>query len=83
MSEHGHEAGTVRWFTPTTDARDAWVAWVTERPACVRKVAERFPPWTLWRLDMLDGQGKPTGPSCSSSSRGPSRPMCARRWRPR
>ena len=38
--------------TPEQEA--AWKEWVAERPPNVRAVAERFDPWTLYRL-------KPTG----------------------
>lgn len=32
----------------------SWTRWVKSRPVAVREVAERFPPWELFRL-------KPTG----------------------
>ena len=35
---------------PDEDARREWRAWMAERPSAVRAVAERFNPWTLYRL---------------------------------
>jgi hypothetical protein len=40
----------ARWYEPTPDNIAAWNAWVTERPERVRQVAERFTPWTLYRM---------------------------------
>jgi hypothetical protein len=48
----------ANWYEPTPDAREAWRQWVAERPPVVREVAERFPPWTLYRLH--DPEGNPT-----------------------
>lgn len=35
---------------PNDEARRAWEEWVAERPDAVRAVAERFDPWTVYRL---------------------------------
>ena len=40
----------ARFREPTPEERDAWDAWVAERPEPIRKVAERFDPWSLYRL---------------------------------
>lgn len=32
---------------PSDEAREGYKAWVAERPANVRAVAERFEPWRL------------------------------------
>lgn len=38
-------------FTESTSEQKAgWSQWVAERPDNVRKVAERFDPWTLYRM---------------------------------
>jgi hypothetical protein len=37
-------------YDPTPGQRAAWDGWVASRPACVRRVAERFNPWSLYRL---------------------------------
>jgi hypothetical protein len=37
-------------YDPTPEQRAAWDDWVASRPACVRRVAERFDPWSLYRL---------------------------------
>jgi hypothetical protein len=49
------------WYEPTDEVRATWAAWVAERPPVVRIVAEKFPPWALWRMDHIDQDGKPTG----------------------
>lgn len=48
----------MQWYEPTQDNRDAWKQWLAERPDSVRSVAERFTPWTLYRLTT-------TGQRCS------------------
>jgi hypothetical protein len=40
----------ARFENPTADAEQAYKAWLAERPECDRAVAERFDPWTLYRL---------------------------------
>ncbi len=35
---------------PTPDELAEWEAWVSTRPADIRAVAERWNPWTLYRL---------------------------------
>jgi len=40
----------ANWMTPTPEQRAEWDAWLAERPACVRAVAEKLSPWTLYRL---------------------------------
>jgi hypothetical protein len=44
----------ARHYEPSEDDVREWNAWVAKRPEHVRKVAERFQPWTLYKL-------KPTG----------------------
>lgn len=48
----------MKWYEPTEEQRAAWQAWVAERPESVRAIAERFTPWTLYRLTT-------TGQRCS------------------
>lgn len=48
-------------FTPTKEQLDSWAEWCAERPPHVREVAERFPPWSLWRLDLTNEDGAPSG----------------------
>lgn len=40
----------MRYTKPTEAQQRAWRDWVAERPESIRKVAERFDPWTLYRL---------------------------------
>jgi hypothetical protein len=40
-----------KWFTFTPEQEADWLAWVAARPPHVRKVAERFRPTTLYRLN--------------------------------
>lgn len=40
----------MNWTTPEQEHRDAWSEWLAERPENVRTVAERFDPWTMYRL---------------------------------
>jgi hypothetical protein len=40
----------AEWFTPTDEQRREWDAWCAERPPGVREIAERCPPWKLFRL---------------------------------
>lgn len=44
----------ARWIEPTQEQMDGWDEWATSRPEPVRGLAQRFPPWELYRL-------KPTG----------------------
>jgi hypothetical protein len=37
-------------FEPTAEQQAQWAEWVSSRPANVRAVAERFNPWTLYRM---------------------------------
>ncbi len=37
-------------FDPSDEERAGWEAWLAERPEAVRKVAEKLPPWKLYRL---------------------------------
>jgi hypothetical protein len=39
-------------FEPTSEQREAWEAWVAERPPTIREVIERhaLEPWKLYRL---------------------------------
>lgn len=40
----------AHYIEPTPDQQRAWREWVAERPPVVRRIAERFDPWTLYRL---------------------------------
>jgi hypothetical protein len=40
----------MNWTEPTDEVRALWQEWLDERPADVRAVAERFNPWTMYRL---------------------------------
>jgi hypothetical protein len=48
----------MKWFQPTAEQLVAWDAWLADRPEHVRAIAERFNPWTLYRLTT-------TGQRCS------------------
>lgn len=39
-----------RIFEPTAEQEAEWKKWVESRPKIVRKVAERFDPWSLYRM---------------------------------
>ncbi len=41
----------ARYHTPTAEQEQAWREWVETRPPVVRTIAERFDPWTLYRLN--------------------------------
>lgn len=38
------------WTTPTAAHEAAWREWLAARPDRVRAIAERFDPWTMYRL---------------------------------
>ena len=40
----------ARFHEPTSEQEAAWRQWVAARPDDVRKVAERFNPWTLYQM---------------------------------
>jgi hypothetical protein len=40
----------ARFKEPTPEQEQGWKEWVASRPDRVRAVAERFEPWTLYRL---------------------------------
>lgn len=40
----------ARFFNPTPEQERARREWVASRPEAVRDVAERFEPWSLYRL---------------------------------
>ena len=40
----------TRYKDPTPEEARAWEVWLAERPEAVRAVAERFNPWSLYRL---------------------------------
>lgn len=40
----------ANWYEPTDAQLSGWAAWVASRPEAVRRVAERFYPWKLYRL---------------------------------
>ena len=48
----------ARFAQPTPDQEAGWKEWVSERPGCVRTIAERFDLWTLYRM-------KSTGDRCT------------------
>ncbi len=40
----------ARFYEPTPEQESEWKQWVSERPDDIREVAERFDPWSLYRL---------------------------------
>ena len=40
----------ARFEEPTRKQEQIWNAWVRKRPPAVRTVAERFDPWSLYRM---------------------------------
>lgn len=44
----------AEFANPSDKKRNEWRAWVAERPENVRVVAEKFPPWELFRLKTTD-----------------------------
>ena len=40
----------AEFFEPTKEQKIEWGKWVSDRPDDVRRVAERFNPWTLYRM---------------------------------
>lgn len=40
----------ARFYNPTEKEIKAWNKWISKRPEHVRKVAEKFDPWSLYRL---------------------------------
>lgn len=40
----------ARIVEPTPEEKAGWDAWVASRPPAVRAIAERFDPWTLYRI---------------------------------
>ena len=40
----------ARIIEPAAKEKKAWTAWVASRPNNVRKVVERFDPWSLYRM---------------------------------
>jgi hypothetical protein len=40
----------TRYKEPTPENEQAWREWVASRPEAIRVVAERYDPWTLYRL---------------------------------
>ncbi len=40
----------ARWKELTPQEEKDWAAWLAERPACIREVATKFPPWELYLL---------------------------------
>ncbi len=40
----------ARFVEPAADVVEEWNKWVAERSPAVREVANRFEPWTLYRL---------------------------------
>lgn len=48
---------STKWSEPNDISRAQYAAWLSERPPLVRAVAEKFDPWTVYRL-------KETGQRC-------------------
>ena len=48
----------ARITEPNPEQETEWKAWVASRPACVRVIAERFDPWSLYQM-------KSTGHRCT------------------
>ena len=44
----------AQFTEPTSEQKTGWSHWVAERPENVRAVAERFDPWTLYRMKNTD-----------------------------
>ena len=40
----------ARIIEPAAKEKKAWTVWVASRPSSVRKIAERFDPWSLYRM---------------------------------
>lgn len=40
----------MRYEEPTPEKLEEWKGWVADRPDPIREVAERFDPWTIYRL---------------------------------
>lgn len=40
----------ARFHEPTPEEESEWADWVAARPEAVRVVAQRFEPWSLYRL---------------------------------
>lgn len=40
----------ARWTEPTVEQEQGYLEWVASRPDVVRVIAERFDPWTLYRM---------------------------------
>lgn len=40
----------ARYFEPSVEQQGAWAEWVASRPLVVRDIAERFDPWSLYRM---------------------------------
>lgn len=40
----------ARYVEPTREQQEGWAKWVASRPPAVREVANRFEPWSLYRL---------------------------------
>lgn len=45
-------------MNPTEQQRAEWDAWLATRPAIVREVAEKFPPWSYYRLPSTNQLGQ-------------------------
>lgn len=40
----------ARYVEPTLEQQAAWQEWMASRPAVVKAIAERFDPWSLYKL---------------------------------
>jgi len=49
----------ARWTTPTDEQVQTYADWVGERPEPVKLLAQRFDPWTLYRLKNPDDPDDP------------------------
>lgn len=44
----------ARFVQPTPEQERGWKEWVASRPPIVRVIAERFEPWSLYRMKSTD-----------------------------
>lgn len=40
----------ARYTEPTEEQLKVWDEWVASRPEVIKKLAERFDPWSLYKL---------------------------------
>lgn len=61
---------TAHWYEPDDKTIREWNEWVESRPPHVAAVAKRFPPWTLWKLELNGDDGKPEEEAFLASFKG-------------